>query len=82
MHHGVHRYCVIFKNSVMPEFKYSSHSAEYFTRVRTKRSIKDGMGGHIGRITNAVQQHKMYENKQKKELKALKKQNNILYGTV
>ena len=64
----------------MPEFKYSSHSVEYFTRVRTKRSIKDGMGGHIGRITNAVQQHKMYENKQKKELKSLKKQNNILYS--
>ena len=56
-HHGAQRYCVLFKKAVIPERKYASHSAEDFTGVRTKRSIKDGMGGPIGSRNHAVQYH-------------------------
>ena len=38
----------------MPERKYESHSAKDCTGVRTKRSIKDGMGGPIGSRNNAM----------------------------
>ena len=64
----------------MPERKYASHSANYCTGVRTKRSIKYGMGGPIGSRTHAGQQHKNSENKWKKQLKAPKKQNKMLYS--
>ena len=55
-----------------------SHSTKYCTGVRTKRSIKYGMGGPIGSRTHAVQQHNKSENKWKKDLKALKKQNKMI----
>ena len=38
------------------------------------------MGGPIGSRTHAVQQHKKSEKKCKKELKALNKQNKMLYS--
>ena len=50
----------------MPERKYFLHSAKYFTDVRTKRPVKDGMGGTIGSRTNSVQQYKKFDNKWKK----------------
>ena len=62
----------------MPKHKYMSHSTEDFTDVCTKRSIKDGMGGPIGSRTHAVQQYENSENKWKKYLKSLNKQNKIL----
>ena len=65
-HHGAHRYCVLYKEEVMPERKYASHSAKDCTGVRTQRSTKDGMGGPIGSRTHAGQQHKNSENKWKK----------------
>ena len=64
----------------MPERKYMSHSTKDCNGVRTNRSIKDGMGGPIGSRTHVVQQHKKSEKKWKKELKSLKKQNNMLYS--
>ena len=64
----------------MSECKYALNSAEDCTGVRNKRSIKDGMGGPIGSRTHDVQQHKKSENKCKKELKALNKQNKMLYS--
>ena len=48
--------------------------------MRTKRSTKDGMGGLIGSRNHAVQHHKKSENKWKKELKYLNKQNKMLYS--
>ena len=79
MHHGARRYYVLCKKAGMPERNYSSHSSEDCTCVRTKRSIKDGMGGPIGSRTHAVKHHKKFE-KWNKELKYLKKQNTILYS--
>ena len=64
----------------MPEHKYASHSTEDCTGVRTKRFIKDGMGGPIRSRTHAVQQHKKSKKKRKKELKSLKKKKKILYS--
>ena len=64
----------------MTERKFMSHSTEDYTGVCTKRLLKDGIGGPIGSTTHAVKQHKNSENKQKKDMKSLKKQNNILYS--
>ena len=60
-HHGAQRYCVFCKKAGMPEHKYVLHSDEGCIGVRTKRSIKDRMGGPIGSKTCALQQHKMSE---------------------
>ena len=79
-HHGAQRYCVIFKKAGFPEHKYMLHSTEDCNGVRTNRSIKDEIGGPVRIRTHAVQQHKKSENKWKKELKSLKKQNNMLYS--
>ena len=81
-HHGAQRYCVLCKKAGMPERKYVSHSTKYFTGLRNKCSIKDGIGGPIGIRTHDLQQHKKYKNKWKKELKSLKKQNKILYSII
>ena len=79
-HHGVHIYYVLCKKAGMPERKYALHIANYCTGVRTKRSIKDSMGGHIGSRNNAVQQYNKSENKWKKDLKYIKKKNKMLYS--
>ena len=42
---SLQRCFVIYKKAVMPERKYTLHSADYCTGVRTKHLIKDGMGG-------------------------------------
>ena len=47
--------------------------------MRTNRIIKDGTGGYLGSRTDTVKQYKKSENKQKKELKDLKKHKNMLY---
>ena len=78
--HGVHLYCVIFKKAGIPECKYHLHSADDFTGVCTKRSIKDGTGVPIGSRDHYVQHHKKSENKWTKDLKSLKNQNKILYS--
>ena len=64
----------------MSERKYTSHSSEDCTDMRTNRLIKDGMGGTIRSSTDSLKQYKRSENKRKKELKSLKKQNKILYS--
>ena len=64
----------------MTERKYASHRTEYCTGMRTKVSIKDGMGGPIGSRTHAIQQNKKSGNKWKKDLKALNKKNKMLYS--
>ena len=79
-HHGTHNYCVLYNKAGMPERKYMSHSTKDCTGVRIKRSIKDGMCGPIGSRNHAVQQHKKSESKCKKDLKALKKQKNMIYS--
>ena len=60
-HHGAHRYCVLFKKAGMPELKSTLYNTEDCTGVRTKLSIKDGMGGPIGSRNYSLQQHKNSE---------------------
>ena len=79
-YHGVNRYCVLCKKEGTNEQKYTSHSAEDCTGVRTKLPIKYGIGVPMGNRTNDVQQYKKSENKRKKYLKALNKQNKMLYS--
>ena len=80
MHHSIHRYCVLFKKALMPERKYMSHSAEDFTDVRTNQFIKYGMLGPVRIRYDAVKQHNKSEKKWKKEIKALKEQNKMIYS--
>ena len=56
-----------------------THSAEDCVGMCTNRTIKNGMGGSLVSIDNIVNHYKKYEHKGKKDLKALKKQNNMLY---
>ena len=72
-HHGVHRYCVLCKKAVIPKRKHLSYNAKDCTGVRTKRTIKYGMGGPMGSRTNSVQQYRNSEENWKEELKAPKK---------
>ena len=53
-HHGVQRYCVIFKKEVIHERKYMLYSTDDFTGMRTKLPIKDGIGGPMGSRTNSM----------------------------
>ena len=57
-----------------------SHSSKDCTVMCTNRTIKDGMGGSVGSITDTVKQYKNSENKCKKDLKYLNKQNKMLYS--
>ena len=79
-HHGTHRYCILYKKSGMTKRKYMSHSTEDWAGMCTNHHIKDGMGGPDGSRNHAVQQHKKSVNKWKKDIKALKKQNKIIYS--
>ena len=78
--HCIQRYCVIYKKSVMPERKYTSHSAKYCTGVHTNRPINYGMEGPMGSSTDAVKHYNKSEHKLKRVLKTLKKQNKIIYS--
>ena len=64
----------------MYESKNMLHSANDYTDMCTKFSIKDRLGGPMGSRTDAVKQYHKYEKKWKKDLKALKKQNKIIYS--
>ena len=46
----------------------------------TNRIIKDGMGGYVVSREDTVKQYKKSGNKWKKELKALKKQDTMIYS--
>ena len=65
-HNCLYRYCLICKKAGMIERKYLLNIADDYTGVRTKRPIKDGIGGPMGSRTNAAQQYKKFENKWKK----------------
>ena len=78
-HHGIYHYCVICKKAGMPERKYISHSADDCTGVRTNRPIKYGMVIPMGIRNEAVKQYNKPEKYLRKELKALKNHNKMLY---
>ena len=58
MHHGIQRYCVLYKKVGMPEQKYMSRSAKDCTGVRTNWTIRDRMGGSVGIRTDNMKQYK------------------------
>ena len=64
----------------MPERKYMSHISEScFVKSPDQHSIKEVLGGSLCNRADAVKHYKKYEHKWRKELKALKKQNEMLY---
>ena len=56
------------------------HSAKDCTGMSTNWTIKDGIGGYMGSRADTVKQYKKSENKRKKEMKYIKKQNNMIYS--
>ena len=79
-HHIIQSYCVLFKKAGMPHRKCMLHSAKDCMCASANRTIKGGMVVSVGSSTDTVKQYKKSENKWKKELKALKKQKNMLYS--
>ena len=79
-HHGIQHFCVLCNKAGSPKRNYMSHSANYCTGMRTNRTIKYGMGGSVGSRNDTVKQYKKSENKRKKDIKALKKKNNMIYS--
>ena len=58
-----------------------SHISEnFFGKRSNQHSIKDGLGGALDNRAGAVNHYKNYKQKLKKELKAIKNKNKILYG--
>ena len=54
-HHGAHLYCVLYKNTGMPDRKYMSHiSDNCFGKRSDQHSIKDGLGGALVNRSDAV----------------------------
>ena len=65
----------------MPEQKIMSHSTEdSFVKRSDQKSIKYGLGVPIGSRAEDLKQWKKSEQKWKKEIEALKKQNKIIYS--
>ena len=60
-HHGIQRYCVIFKKAGIPDRNFMSHSAKDCTGVCTNRTIKYRMGGYVVSRTATVNQYKKSE---------------------
>ena len=80
-HNGNQRHCVICKEAGMPERNYTLHSSEdCFRNQSNQKSIRYGLGVPMGSRYGSVKQQKRSESKWKKELKALKKQNTIIYS--
>ena len=57
-HHGSQKYCVLYKKEGITDHNYMSHIAKDCTGMRTKRTIKDGMGGSVGGRADTVKQYK------------------------
>ena len=64
----------------MPEQKYILYNFENcFGKRSDKQFVKKGLGGYLGNRADAIKHYKKSEHKWRKELKALKKQNEMLY---
>ena len=70
---------MLCKKEGIPDKRYMLHISEDYTGVRTNRTVKDRIGGYVGIRNDTVKQYKKSENKWKKYLKSLKKQNKMLY---
>ena len=80
-HHIAQRYCVLCNKAGITEWKYIPHSSgDCFGKRSDQNSIKDGLEGSLGSRDDATKQYKNSEHKWKKELKALKNQNKMLYS--
>ena len=80
-HHGTQRDCMICKKERIPEQKFMLHSAEdCFVKCTNQETIKDRLGGPMGSRAEYVKQYKKSKSKCKKYMKALKKQNKMLFS--
>ena len=59
-HHGIQRYCVLYKKAGIYEQKYMSHSSENcFVKCYNQQYIKYGLRVVLGNRSDAVKQHKI-----------------------
>ena len=80
-HGGIQRYCMLCKNSGMPERKFMLHSAETcFGKRSYEESLNKGMGGIMGNSDADFKQFSKAKKSYKRNLKDLKKQNMIIYS--
>ena len=76
----IHRYLIIYKNSLITENSYMSNSAEtWFGNISDQKYLKKGLGGNLGNIDSAVKHLNKSEKNFKRELNSIKKQKKILY---
>ena len=79
-HGGIQRYCVIRNRAGIPDHEYMPHSAETCFGNRSNQvSLKKGLGGNLGNRYAAVKNFNKSEENWNNNMKALKKQNKILY---
>ena len=64
----------------MSDQKYMLHSTEYcFGNISYQKFIRDILGGTMVIMSESVKQYKKSKNQWREQLKALKKQNKMLY---
>ena len=56
-------------------------TGDFFGKRSNHKSVKDGLVRHLGNKDETMKQFNKYKNKWKKEMKALKKQNKMMYST-
>ena len=77
---GYQHYWVLWKKAVMPEHNYKLHKSENcFGKSSYQEAIKEGLGGSLGNRATSVKHDHKSENKWKRYLKHLKKQNNMIF---
>ena len=82
-YHGAQRYCVFCKKSGMPERKCMLHSSEdVFGKAFDQNIINDGLVGSLGTRADDLKQYEKSKHKWKIYIKAIKKQNKLLYSIV
>ena len=80
-HKGYQRYCMLYNEAGIPKHKYKLHSSETFFGWRSdQESIKEGLWGSLCNRATDVKHYQKYEKERKRDLKYLRKQNNILFS--
>ena len=78
---GKPHYCVLLNKAGVPDHNWKSkNSKNYFGKRSNQVSVKVGLRGTLGNRSAAVQQYHKSEKKCKRGLKALKKQNKMLFS--
>ena len=79
-HHGAQHYFILYNKAGMPDLKCKLHiSGNLFGKCSNQTSFKDGLGGALGNMNDAVRHYQKNENKWKRWLKTPMKQNKMIF---